>query len=97
MRDVRLALRYLLKSRGYTLAVVLTLAVAIGANTAIFSAVSIGQRLLLPSFVPGDRVQIWRTVVGVVSDVSYRDRSARPPPPELTRTVEPSSLRTFEP
>jgi putative ABC transport system permease protein len=39
MRDVRLALRYLLKSRGYTLAVVLTLAVAIGANTAIFSAV----------------------------------------------------------
>jgi putative ABC transport system permease protein len=32
----------------------------------------IGQRLLLPTFIPGDRVPIWRTVVGVVSDVSYR-------------------------
>jgi putative ABC transport system permease protein len=32
----------------------------------------VGRRMLLPSFVPGDRVQIWRTVVGVVSDVSYR-------------------------
>jgi hypothetical protein len=32
----------------------------------------IGRRMLLPSFVRGDRVPIWRTVVGVVSDVSYR-------------------------
>jgi hypothetical protein len=39
MRDVRLALRYLRKSPGYTLAVVLTLGAAIGANTANFSAV----------------------------------------------------------
>jgi putative ABC transport system permease protein len=39
MRDLRLALRYLLKSPAYTLAAVLTLTVAIGANTAIFSAV----------------------------------------------------------
>ena len=32
----------------------------------------IGQRLMMPSFIPGDRVPIWRTVVGVVSDVRYR-------------------------
>jgi predicted permease len=32
----------------------------------------IGQRLLLPSFTRGDRVPVWRTVVGVVSDVRYR-------------------------
>ena len=32
----------------------------------------IGQRLMMPSFVPGDRTPVWRTVVGVVSDVRYR-------------------------
>jgi putative ABC transport system permease protein len=39
VRNVRLALRYLLKSPGYTLTAVITLAVAIGANSAMFSAV----------------------------------------------------------
>jgi predicted permease len=32
----------------------------------------IGRRLQMPSFVPGDRAPVWRTVVGVVSDVRYR-------------------------
>ena len=32
----------------------------------------IGQRLMMPSFVRGDRTPVWRTVVGVVSDVRYR-------------------------
>jgi putative ABC transport system permease protein len=32
----------------------------------------IGRRMLLPSFIPGDRTPVWRTVIGVVSDVSYR-------------------------
>ena len=39
LKDVRLALRTLLKDRGFTAVTVLTLAVAIGANTAIFSVV----------------------------------------------------------
>ena len=38
-QDVRLALRTLLKDRGFAAVVILTLAVAIGANTAIFSVV----------------------------------------------------------
>lgn len=32
----------------------------------------VGKRMLMPSFVPGDRVSMWRTVVGVVSNVRYR-------------------------
>ena len=32
----------------------------------------IGQRLLMPTFIPRDRTPIWRTVVGVVADVRYR-------------------------
>jgi putative ABC transport system permease protein len=39
MQDVRVAFRGLLKTRGLTFVIVLTLAVAIGANTAIFSVV----------------------------------------------------------
>ena len=39
LQDVRMAFRTLLKARGFTAVTVLTLAVAIGANTAIFSVV----------------------------------------------------------
>jgi len=39
-RDVRFAVRPLLRSRGFTAVAVLTLAVGVGANTAIFSLVN---------------------------------------------------------
>ena len=53
--DLRLALRLLLKDRAFTLTAALTLAVCIGANTALFSVVH--NVLLSPLPVPGsDRI-----------------------------------------
>ena len=53
--DVRLALRFLSKSPGYTLAFVLTLGLGIGANTAIFSVVH-GVWLQPLPYRDGDRL-----------------------------------------
>lgn len=75
MRDVRLALRYLVKSPGYAVTAILTLAVAIGANTAIFSAVHGVLLAPLPIVEDSKLVIAWdsdpsRSVP--VIEVSYR-------------------------
>ena len=59
MADLRFAIRYLRKSPGYTLAAILTLAVAIGANSAIFSAVYGVLLRPLPIADAGRLVMIW--------------------------------------
>ncbi len=55
LQDTRLALRTLLKDRGFAAVVILTLAVAIGANTAIFSVVD-GVLLRPLSYPDADKV-----------------------------------------
>jgi putative ABC transport system permease protein len=60
-RDLRLAVRRLLREPGLALVCILTLALAIGANTAIFSAVNAALIRPLP-YPDADRlVQVWET------------------------------------
>jgi putative ABC transport system permease protein len=76
LRDVRLAVRHLLKAPGYAGAAVLTLALAIGANSAIFSAVRTVLLDPLPIRQPGDLVICWETDEkrgGGVIELSYRN------------------------
>jgi putative ABC transport system permease protein len=75
-RDVRLAGRQLWKAPGYTVAAVMTLALAIGANSAIFGAVEAVLLRPLPIERPGDMIIAWEADPAAnhpVIEVSYRN------------------------
>src|SRR5277367_6759023 len=94
LQDLRYGIRMLAKSPGFTALAVITLALGIGANTAIFSVINSVVLRPLPFHEPGRLVAVWQTESAPgnfpLTGPDYLDWEAQ------NRTLEASSLYTWD-
>src|SRR5277367_2905998 len=94
LQDLRYGIRMLAKSPGFTALAVITLALGIGANTAIFSVINSVVLRPLPFHEPGRLVALWETESAPgnfpLTGPDYLDWQAQ------NRTLEASSLYTWD-
>jgi putative ABC transport system permease protein len=86
VREARHALRLLLRQPGFTAVAVATMALGLGATTAIFTLVDAVLLRRLPFPEPDRLVQVWET---------FRPGRLAPDAPEVTGTASPANLRDW--